>query len=44
MGRKIYPLKQEGGLDIDFSWQIPLAEYWLTKNGFDEEKTPYDRT
>lgn len=43
MGRKIYPLKQEGGLDIDFPWQIPLAEHWLRRNGFDEKRTPYDR-
>lgn len=34
MGRKIYPLKQWGGLDIDFEWQIPQAEYWLKKHGF----------
>lgn len=41
MGRKIYPLIQEGGLDIDFPWQLSLAEQWLRKNGFDENKTPY---
>jgi len=41
MGRKIYPIRQEGGLDVDFTWQIPLAEYWLRKHGFDDEKTPY---
>lgn len=29
MGRKIYPLKQWGGLDVDYKWQIPLVEYWL---------------
>lgn len=33
MGRKIYPLRQWGGLDIDYEWQIPLAEYWLKKHG-----------
>jgi hypothetical protein len=33
MGRKIYPLKQWGGLDIDYEWQIPLVEYWLRKHG-----------
>lgn len=32
MGKKIYPLKQWGGLDIDYDWQIPMAEYWLKKN------------
>jgi len=34
MGRKIYPLKQWGGLDVDFEWQIPQVEYWLKENGF----------
>lgn len=29
MGQKIYPLKQWGGLDVDYEWQIPLVEYWL---------------
>ena len=33
MGQKIYPLKQWGGLDIDYEWQIPQVEYWLRKNG-----------
>jgi hypothetical protein len=37
MGQKIYPLKQWGGLDVDFPWQIPLAEYWLKQHGFSEE-------
>lgn len=41
MGKKIYPLKQWGGLDIDFEWQIPQAEYWLKKHGFAENVTPY---
>ena len=29
MGRRIYPLKQEGGFDIDYEWQLPMLEYWL---------------
>jgi len=29
MGRKIYPIKQWGGLDVDYEWQIPQVEYWL---------------
>jgi hypothetical protein len=33
MGQKIYPLKQWGGLDVDFEWQIPLVEYWLKAHG-----------
>lgn len=32
MGKKIYPLKQWGGCDVDYEWQIPLVEYWLKKN------------
>jgi molybdopterin-guanine dinucleotide biosynthesis protein A len=34
MGHKIYPLKQWGGLDVDYEWQIPQIEYWLQKHGF----------
>ena len=34
MGKKIYPLKQWGGLDVDYEWQIPQVEYWLRKHGF----------
>ncbi len=34
MGQKIYPLKQWGGLDVDYEWQIPQVEYWLKKHGF----------
>ncbi len=43
MGQKIYPLKQDGGLDIDYPWQVPLLEHWLKNNGFTDNKTPYDR-
>jgi len=41
MGRKIYPIKQWGGCDVDFEWQVPQVEYWLKKNGFTENKLPY---
>lgn len=41
MGRKIYPLKQWGGCDVDYEWQVPLVEYWLKKHGFTEDITPY---
>ena len=34
MGQKIYPLKQWGGLDIDYEWQLPQVEFWLKKHGF----------
>ena len=33
MGQKIYPLKQWGGCDVDYEWQIPQVEYWLKKHG-----------
>jgi len=33
MGQRIYPLKQEGGLDVDAAWQIPIVEWWLKNNG-----------
>ncbi len=42
MGRRIFPLKQWGGCDVDFVWQIPAVEYWLRQHGFSEHQTPYD--
>jgi hypothetical protein len=35
MGRTIYPLKQWGGLDVDYEWQIPLVEHWLRAHGIE---------
>ncbi len=32
MGQKIFPLKQWGGLDVDYEWQIPQVEFWLKKH------------
>ncbi len=32
MGQKIYPLRQWGGLDVDYEWQIPQVEYWIKKS------------
>jgi hypothetical protein len=29
MGQKIYPLRQWGGCDVDYEWQIPQVEFWL---------------
>jgi len=43
MGQKIYPIKQWGGLDVDFKWQIPQVEFWLKEHGFSDNKTPYMR-
>ena len=42
MGKKIYPLKQWGGCDIDYEWQVPGVEHWLKKHGFSSELMPYD--
>lgn len=33
MGQNIYPLKQEGGLDVDYEYQIPQVEFWLKRSG-----------
>jgi hypothetical protein len=33
MGQRIYPLKQWGGLDVDYEWQMPLVEHWLKAHG-----------
>ncbi len=41
MGKKIFPLIQQGGLDIDYEYELPIAEGWLKKNGFTEKKLPY---
>lgn len=41
MGQKIYPIKQWGGLDVDYEWQLPQVEFWLKNHGFTETKTPY---
>ncbi len=32
MGQKIYPLKQWGGCDIDYNWQVPGVEFWLKEH------------
>lgn len=41
MGRKIHPIKQWGGFDVDYEWQVPSLEFWLRQHGFSEERTPY---
>ena len=42
MGQKIYPLKQWGGLDVDYEWQMPQVVFWLKDHGFTEKVTPYE--
>lgn len=34
MGQKIYPLFNDAGLDVDYSWQLGQVEWWLRENGF----------
>lgn len=41
IGRKVFPLEQWGGCDIDYEWQVPLVEYWLREHGFSETASPY---
>jgi len=32
MGQRIYPIKNEAGLDVDFAYQMPQAEYWISQH------------
>ena len=41
MGKKIYPLVQEGVLDVDLPYELPIAENWLKTNNFAKDKLPY---
>lgn len=41
MGQNIHPIHNQGGLDIDEEWQLPLIEGWLRKNGWSEENAPF---
>ncbi len=41
MGKKIYPLTQDGVLDVDYPYELPIAENWLKTNGFTEDQLPY---
>ena len=33
MGKKIAPIRNEAGFDIDFEWQVPQLKYWIKKYG-----------
>ncbi len=33
MGKNIWPIKNVGGLDVDYNYQMPQAEFWLKENG-----------
>ena len=43
MGNRIFPLKQWGGCDVDYEWQVPQVEFWLRKHGFTEQVIPYSQ-
>ena len=32
-GQYIYPIDNWGGLDVDYQWQLPQAEFWLKAHG-----------
>ena len=32
MGQRIHPLRNEGGLDVDYPFQVPQAEWWIREN------------
>lgn len=36
MGKKIYPIMNEAGLDVDYVWQLGQAEWWLRQHGHSE--------
>jgi CMP-N-acetylneuraminic acid synthetase len=36
MGKRIAPIPNWGGCDIDYEWQIPMVEFWLRKHGIKE--------
>lgn len=33
MGKKILPIRNWGGLDMDYAWQIGMVEFWLREHG-----------
>lgn len=33
MGQSIYPIKNVGGLDVDYPYQLPQAQFWLESRG-----------
>jgi hypothetical protein len=44
MGKKIIPVYNTYGCDIDLPWQVNASEWWLENNGFSIHNTPYDPT
>lgn len=42
MGKKILPVYNTFGCDIDADWQTGATLHWLKARGFTEKKTPYE--
>ena len=42
LGRRIWPMVQRGGLDVDDEEGLVLTEHWLRRYGFTETTTPYE--
>lgn len=42
LGRRIWPMIQQGGLDVDDEEGLVLTEHWLRRHGFTETTTPYE--
>ncbi len=43
MGKKIFPLVQDGVLDVDYEYELKIAENWLRSKGFTENSLPYKK-
>ena len=41
MGKKIVPVYNTYGCDIDLPWQVKASQWWLENSGFSDSKTPY---
>jgi len=41
MGKKIIPIYNTYGCDIDLQWQVDASMWWLKDKGFTDENTPY---
>jgi hypothetical protein len=35
MGKRIAPIESWGAADVDYDWQVPVAEFWLKAHGFE---------
>jgi len=42
MGRRIYPIRNWGGCDVDYEWQIPQVEHWLLEHDIPQSMSPWE--